>query len=268
MRKVFILPNLFTSASLFCGMWAIFLVYGNNATNAGAATPPVDHIQDACWLILISAVLDVLDGFIARLTHTQSFFGLNLDSLADLVAFGVAPALLAYDTIWDVVPQPAAITVCAFYVICGALRLARYNVQATREESKTFLGLPIPGGALAVVSLVWVFNDVRWLDDVLERVSLSGGILLTPLMVVIGSLMVSKVSYVGLKSFKLANRQPFEILVTIVVVASLLFMMKQHLNVLLLAGIWSYIAIGLVGTLLHRRQPKPAVGTTDPHARP
>lgn len=267
MRKVFILPNLFTAASLFCGMWAIFLIYNSNQNTSGTVAPPLDHVQDACWLILISAVLDVLDGFIARLTHTQSFFGLNLDSLSDLVAFGVAPALLAYDAIIDVVPQPAAITVCAFFVICGALRLARYNVQATREESKTFLGLPIPGAALAVISFVWVFADVAWLNDYLERIHLNGGILLTPLMVVIGSLMVSKVSYVGLKSYKLANRQPFEILVTIVVVASLLFMMKQHLNILLLAGIWGYIVYGLVMMPLSHREAKPA-GETDPHTRP
>lgn len=268
MRKVYILPNLFTAASLFCGMWAIFLIYNNNPNNTGTMNPAVDHIQDACWLILLSAVLDVLDGFIARLTHTQSFFGLNFDSLSDLVAFGVAPALMAYDTITDVVPQPAAITVCAFYVVCGALRLARYNVQATREESKNFLGLPIPGGALAVISFVWVFNDVSWLNEYLARVRLNSGLILTPLMVVIGSLMVSKVPYVGLKSFKLANRQPFEILVTIVIVASLLFMMKQHLNVLLFVGIWSYIVIGLATTPLRHPQPKPAIGETDPHPRP
>lgn len=259
-RKVFILPNLFTSASLFCGMWAIFHIYSNNAS----PNPAVNHVQEACWLIVISAFLDVMDGFIARLTHTQSFFGLNLDSLSDLVAFGVAPGLMAYDAISGDVPQVAAITVCAFYVICGALRLARFNVQATREESKTFLGLPIPGAALAAISVIWVFDDVTWLENYV-RVEL----ILTPMMVVLGSLMVSKVPYVGFKSLKLSDRQPFEILVTIVIVGSLLFMMKQHLNILLMAGIWLYIVMGLTVMPLRQRalehQARPAAG--DPRTR-
>lgn len=242
MRKVIILPNLFTSASLFCGMWAIFLIYGNS----GSTVAPSARIDEACGLILLSAFLDVMDGFIARLTRTQSFFGLNLDSLADLVAFGVAPGLLAYDTMAGVVPQGAAATVCAFYAICGSLRLARYNVQASREESKTFCGIPIPGAALAAVSIVWVYNDLPWIASYFEPLGLRVELILAPLMVVLGALMVSKVPYLGLKSFKLSNRQPFEILVTIVIVASLLFMLKQHLNVLLLAGMWSYILIGLV----------------------
>lgn len=242
MRKVIILPNLFTSASLFCGMWAIFHVYNLG----GTGNVPSDHIDAACWLILLSAFLDVMDGFIARLTNSQSFFGLNLDSLADLVAFGVAPALLAYHTLHGVVPVGAAMTVCSFYVICGALRLARFNVQATREESKKFSGIPIPGAALAVISIVWVLNDMPWLASRLEPLHLRTEVILTPLMAVLGALMVSQVPYLGLKSFKLSNRQPFEILVTIVIVASLLFMLKDHLNILLMAGIWSYIGIGVM----------------------
>ncbi|MCE5228452.1 CDP-diacylglycerol--serine O-phosphatidyltransferase [bacterium] len=242
MRKVIILPNLFTSASLFCGMCAIFHVYGNN----GAGNVPSHHIEQACLLILLSAFLDVSDGFIARLTNSQSFFGLNLDSLADLVAFGVAPALLAYHRLHGAVPTGAATTVCAFYVICGALRLARFNVQATREESKKFSGIPIPGAALAVISIIWVLNDMPWLESRLEPFHLRIEPILAPLMVVLGTLMVSKVPYLGLKSFKLSNRQPFEILVTVVVVASLLFLLKERLNVLLMAGIWGYIGIGVI----------------------
>ncbi|MCE5229108.1 CDP-diacylglycerol--serine O-phosphatidyltransferase [bacterium] len=260
MRKIYILPNMFTSASLFCGMWAIFTIYNNNGSpNPGA-------IQEACWLIVFSAFLDVMDGFIARLTRTQSFFGLNLDSLSDLVAFGVAPALMAYDVISDTVPQVAAITVCAFYVICGALRLARFNVQATREESKTFLGLPIPGAALALISIVWVFDTIP-LEQYLEVVHLNLDKILTPLVVVLGSLMVSKVPYVGFKSFNLAHRQPFEILVTIVIVGSLLFMMKQNLNILLMVGIWSYIVIGLLLLPLRHMHPKSTI-EPDSHPRP
>ncbi len=237
MRKVYILPNLFTAGSLFSGMLAIFYVFNGDPR----------LIIAACWLVLLSAFLDVADGMIARLTRTQSSFGLQFDSLSDLVAFGVAPALLAYETIGDRMPSAAAITVCAFFVICGALRLARFNVQATREESKAFLGLPIPGAGMAAMAIAWVFTTNPVLHEYL-RVEL----ILSPLMVLLAGLMVSKVPYLGFKSINLADRQPFEILVTIVVVGILLFLLKQHLSVVLLVGIWSYIILGLVA-LPYRR---------------
>src|SRR5688572_12213728 len=93
MRKVYVLPNLFTAASLFCGMLAIIEV---------CKAPEDFNVNEACWLIVTSAILDVFDGAVARLTRTQSSFGLHFDSLSDLVAFGVAPAVLAYGTSGDV----------------------------------------------------------------------------------------------------------------------------------------------------------------------
>ncbi|MCL5270862.1 MAG: CDP-diacylglycerol--serine O-phosphatidyltransferase [bacterium] len=241
MRKVYILPNLFTAASLLAGMLAIFEVFGGDP-------------KQACWLIAIAAILDVFDGAIARLTRTASAFGMNFDSLADLVAFGVAPALLTYDFLSETSPGIAT-GVCGLYAICGALRLARFNVQAMREERKTFLGLPIPGAALAVMALAWIFANERTITTWIPYRAIA-----PPFIVVIAYLMVSKVPYKGFKSIPLAGRQPFEILVTMIVIAFLLFILKHYLDLVLAAVSWSYILVG-VALYLSRRD-----GLRDAHA--
>lgn len=252
MRKVYILPNLFTAASLFCGMLAIFEVYSVNG-----------NTQQACLLILLASLLDVADGAIARLTRSTSAFGLNFDSLSDLVAFGVAPSLLAFDAFGPVYPHLAA-AVCGLYTVCGALRLARFNVQATREERKSFSGLPIPGAALAVISVVWLFDANpsigNWLaqfnPELAEKSPLAP--ILPPVLVVIAYLMVSKVPFYGFKSINFAGHQPFEILVTVVVIACLIFLLKDHLDVVLAVVAWVYILGGLFYTLFHGRRVQPA----------
>jgi CDP-diacylglycerol--serine O-phosphatidyltransferase len=244
MRRIYILPNLFTAGSLFCGMLAIFEVIAGDP-------------RQACWLILLSAVLDVADGAIARLTKSTSSFGLHLDSLADLVAFGVAPALLAADAI-GVYPRTVT-TVCSLYVVFGALRLARFNVQALREERKNFRGLPIPAAALGVTSMIWILsiNPNLASPEILGRVG-------PPAMVVLAYLMISKISYFGFKQINLVDRQPFEILVSVIIIASIPFLLKQHLDIVLAACSWSYIVLGIVVSLAHRgraRADEPAAFT-------
>jgi CDP-diacylglycerol--serine O-phosphatidyltransferase len=235
MRKIYLLPNLFTSCSLLAGMLAIFEVIDGDP-------------HQACWLIVLATILDVADGAIARLTKSTSAFGLHLDSLADLVAFGVAPALLAFHAFADVSARMAT-TVCSLYVVCGALRLARFNVQAPREERKSFLGLPIPAAALGVTGLVWVlFVDAHLSNPVL--LSRLG----PPVMVILAYLMVSKVVYFSFKQIDLADRQPFELLVSFIVVVLLLYMLKQHLDIVLAVGSWIYILTGLTVSLVRRRR--------------
>lgn len=248
MRKVYILPNLFTAGSLFCGMLAIFRVFNENP-------------GDACGLIVIASLFDVADGAIARLTRSTSAFGLNFDSLSDLVAFGVAPAVLAFDAFNSTHPHLAA-AVCALFTICGALRLARFNVQATREEKKSFSGLPIPGAALAITSIVWVAAtrpELRgWLARTIPNLKDGNplGLMLPPALVVIAALMVSNVPFYGLKSVKFAGRQPFELLVMIVVIAVLLLIFKDYLDIVLLLVAWPYI-LGMVGYALLKKRPAP-----------
>ena len=132
-RGIYVLPNLFTSASLFCGFYAIIAAIQGRYETASVA-------------ILISFLLDGLDGRIARFTNTTSKFGTEFDPLADLVAFGVAPAVLAFK--WALAPLGRlGWLACFMYVICGALRLARFNVQKDNLETNFFKGLPIPGAA-------------------------------------------------------------------------------------------------------------------------
>ncbi len=249
MRKVYILPNLFTAASLFCGMSAIYQVVlvnplFNDVTN--------EDLKQACWLILIAAFLDVCDGAIARLTRTTSAFGLNFDSLSDLVAFGVAPALLTYHSLAEFEHnRMIATSVCSLFAICGALRLARFNVQAMREERKTFTGLPIPAAAMAVVALNWILSNERAMMEIIPFKAFA-----PPFMVIIAYLMVSKVPYKGFKSMQLAGRQPFEILLTIIFISILLFMLKSYLDILLAAMVWTYLSVGLLFWLVRgRTQP-------------
>ena len=248
MRKVYILPNLFTAGSLFCGMLAILEIYHGN-------------MLQACWYILISAVLDLMDGTVARVTRTTSAFGLYFDSLSDMVAFGVAPAMLAYEVVWKSYPLLAG-AVCSLYVVCGALRLARFNVQAAREESKAFLGIPIPGAALAAVSILWLSETEPALAFIvpLEQI-------FPPIMVVLAYLMVSKVPYFGIKSLNLVGRQPFEILVTIVVVVCLLFMLKEHLIIVGTVMVWFYVVSAPVVRMLRlasRRRQREAGRVLEP----
>ena len=143
------------------------------------------------------------------------------------------------------------------------MRLARYNVQAMREERKTFTGLPIPGAALAVISVVWVYELN---PEAVKLVPLA--FIGPPIMVVLAYLMVSKVPYVGLKSINVTGRQPFELLVTIVVIVCLLFLLKQHLDLVLVTVSWSYILIGLVrGLILRSTQPAEDPETSAPSRR-
>ncbi len=155
-KTLFILPNLVTLSSVFCGFDAIRI---SAEANAGSATEREDDFLRAAILICFSMVFDMLDGRVARMTKTQSAFGLQIDSLADVIAFGVAPATLVYE--WTLQRFGTFGLVGSFlYVACAAVRLARFNVISTGDDgkptkpSKYFLGLPTPPAAGILVSIV------------------------------------------------------------------------------------------------------------------
>lgn len=195
-KGVYILPNLVTTGSLFAGF------YGIVASMNG-------RYDVAAWFILVSAVFDALDGKVARLTNTTSQFGVEYDSLADLVAFGVAPGVLMYS--WALQPFGKLGWLAAFlYVVCGALRLARFNVQVDTVESKNFVGLPIPAAASMVAACVLLFYHLGG----------SGTIRMVSVLVLIyglAVLMVSNVPYYAFKDPELLKRRPFWILVLAIV---------------------------------------------------
>jgi CDP-diacylglycerol--serine O-phosphatidyltransferase len=235
-KGVYILPNLFTTGSLFAGF------YGIVATMDGAYAA-------AAWFILISSIFDALDGKVARLTGTTSRFGVEYDSLADLVAFGVAPGLLMYA--WALKPFGKLGWLAAFlYVVCGALRLARFNVQVNTVESKRFLGLPIPAAASMVATCVLLFYTLGG-SGTIKKASI------LVLIYVLAFLMVSNFRYYSFKDPELVKRQPFGFLV--LAIFSIIIIVAQPEIVLFLL-FFVYMASGPAGYLVRllRRTKKTA----------
>ncbi|MDT8441230.1 MAG: CDP-diacylglycerol--serine O-phosphatidyltransferase [Desulfuromonadales bacterium] len=231
-RGVYILPNLFTTGGLFAGF------YGIVATMNGQYTL-------AAWFILVSAIFDALDGKVARLTGTTSRFGVEYDSLADLVAFGVAPGLLMYA--WALKPFGKLGWLAAFlYVVCGALRLARFNVQVDTVESKRFVGLPIPAAAGMVASCVLIFYHLGGTGTIRKL-----SVLL--LIYVLAYLMVSNIRYYAFKDPELVRRQPFGILVLSII---FIIVIVAQPEIMLFACASLYVASGPIGTLLGQFRKK------------
>lgn len=196
-RGIYLLPNLFTAAGLFAGFYAIV------AALKGLFEP-------AAYAIFIAMVMDAVDGRVARLTNTQTLFGTEFDSLADIVSFGVAPALVLYS--WALMHLGKLGWLAAFfYTAMGALRLARFNTQVSSADKRYFQGLPIPAAAGVVASIVWVFAD----GPVHHWFSL---MLVLFISVVLGLLMISNIRYSSFKQVNLRNKVPFVAIFVAVVI--------------------------------------------------
>jgi CDP-diacylglycerol--serine O-phosphatidyltransferase len=176
------------------------------------------HFEIAVWGILIANIFDGLDGWIARMTNSSTRFGIQLDSLSDLVAFGIAPAVLLYSWGFQHLSGLASRMgwgVSFFFVMCGALRLARYNVQMDTAESKAFTGMPIP--AAATIASSFVLFSLEFFDDVFiknhEVLESSTVYIAMALVFILGLLMVSTIRYHGLKELNLKSRKSFWFLV-------------------------------------------------------
>lgn len=233
-NPLYVLPNAFTAGSVFLAMLSI--IYASR-----------EDFSLACWMIMISMILDGLDGRVARLTGTSSKFGVELDSLADIVAFGVAPAMLVYFYIGQYYGR-LGVVVCALFVIFGAIRLARFNVT-TSNDPHFFIGLPIPSAAVFIV--VWIlvneaydflkvasmpnsqFNPMNNDLEVLANQQNLLGYLLMAFVFVIGLLMVSNIRYPSFKKMQW-NIKTFVILLLLCAVIvyrpieSLAFLMSAY----------------------------------------
>jgi CDP-diacylglycerol--serine O-phosphatidyltransferase len=196
-KGIFILPYLFTSSSLFCGFFAII-------------SSIQGRYEAAAIAIIIAAIFDGLDGRIARFTKTSSLFGVEYDSLSDLVSFGVAPAILAF--LWALKPFGRLGWLAAFmYVICGALRLARFNVEKSSEQTSYFKGLPIPAAACFLASIVLYESSINGFSESRHIISIV-------IIYVLSFLMVSSIRYMSFKEFNIRNQKPFNVLVAIILV--------------------------------------------------
>jgi len=236
MRKgIYILPNLLTTGNLLAGFWAIIAVFQERFYFAAVA-------------ILLAAVFDEFDGKVAKLSGTTSKFGMQYDSLADLVSFGVAPALLAFS--WALRPYGKFGWLAAFlFVACGAIRLARYNVLASAGETKYFKGLPIPVAAAMIAFTILLYFQLIETDLIKD-------IVILVMIYVLAFLMVSNIRYFSLKELNLAKRKPFSIF--IFVVLSLVVIVMEPV-VVLFASVLIYVFSGPVGMVLawrKKRAPK------------
>jgi CDP-diacylglycerol--serine O-phosphatidyltransferase len=206
-RGVFLVPVTITSLGLMAGFYSLV-----SAMNA--------HFELAAVMILVAFICDGLDGRVARLSRTSSQFGVEYDSLSDVVAFGVAPAGLIYS--FAVRPLGlAGWIVSGIFVVCAALRLARFNVQAGHVDKNRFVGLPVPGAAVMIASLVLAYSYFE-----LESPHALAAIVAL-LTVALAAAMISRVPYPSFKSVNLRHRAPVEMLVAILVVAAFFFAMPQ-----------------------------------------
>ncbi|HUI24557.1 MAG TPA: CDP-diacylglycerol--serine O-phosphatidyltransferase [Candidatus Kryptonia bacterium] len=206
-KGVYILPNLFTTGGLFAGFYSVIAsLHGD--------------FQIAALMILLAQIFDILDGRVARLTRSTSRFGIEYDSLSDLVAFGVAPGILAYR--WALEPwQSWGWLAASLYVTCGALRLARFNVQYDNVEKRHFVGLPIPAAADVVASTVLLYYYFGGLGATHKH------LLVLLVIYALGALMVSNVKYFSFKEVNLHRRQPFWLLVAGIFLLKLLIAEPQ-----------------------------------------
>ncbi|WP_207063670.1 CDP-diacylglycerol--serine O-phosphatidyltransferase [Motiliproteus sp. SC1-56] len=196
-RGIYLLPNLFTSAALFSGFFAI--IAGMNGA-----------FEKAAIAIFVSMVLDGLDGRVARMTNTQSEFGAQYDSLADMVSFGVAPALVAFS--WTLGSVDKLGWFAAFVYVAGAaLRLARFNTQIGSVDKRFFIGLPSPSAAAVVAGMVWVGTEFK--VDPADYAYPAAF-----LVAAAGLLMVSNVYYHSFKDVDFKGKVPFVVLLAVVLV--------------------------------------------------
>ncbi|HBF33433.1 TPA: CDP-diacylglycerol--serine O-phosphatidyltransferase [Candidatus Sumerlaeota bacterium] len=257
LRLVYVWPNLFTAANMFMGLLAIYWVIDE------AQGLLQDRLEWACWFILIGGFFDMFDGAIARLTHTQSEFGVQFDSLSDLVTFGVAPSVAAFYLMqgMGIEHRRVVICICALFCICSALRLARYNVQVKGPERRGFIGLPTPGAALAITFLVLLIRryDLNMSETVLfslgeSKLLLKNLVVFFMPVVVLGIalLMVSEVPYPKLSEhLRIKRRMSFDTLVYLIVFVLILMALKSELRVVTaFLMIYAYILYGLTVYLM------------------
>jgi CDP-diacylglycerol--serine O-phosphatidyltransferase len=242
-RGIYLIPSSFTVANVFCGFYAIVSSIRGEFAFAGS-------------LIGVGILLDTLDGRVARFANASSEFGREFDSLADQVSFGVAPMVLAYT--WALHLWPRLGWLIGFlFVICGALRLARFNIQQSSVDKRFFVGLPIPAAAGVVAALVFRFPEPLGTKG--EAIPVLG------LVLALSLLMVSKVRYYSFKDFDLRRRQPHLALLFFALLIAAVF---THPEVMLLSMATAYLASGLalkVWSTFSRPKPEPTAElTTNP----
>jgi CDP-diacylglycerol--serine O-phosphatidyltransferase len=247
-RGVFLVPATITSLGLLSGFFGLV-----SAINS--------HFELAAVMILIAFVCDGLDGRVARLSRTSSQFGVEFDSLSDVVAFGVAPAGIAY--CWSLrMLGTWGVVIAGMFVICAALRLARFNVQTGSSDKRRFVGLPVPGAAAMIAGCVLAYSYFEF-ESPHALVTV-----MAPLTVALAALMISRVPYPSFKTLNLRQHAPVELVAVMLLALAFLFAMPQFTFFMLATA---YVASGPYLLLRGERSQAltPVLGpSTDDHPVP
>lgn len=230
-KLAFFLPNTFTAMNIGCGFIAIiFSMQG--------------EYYKACMLIMLGSIFDMVDGRVARMTGTQSAFGEQFDSMSDLVSFGAAPALIFYNKFLGSTGR-VGIIIAFLYVLCGALRLARFNANISKVSSDYFQGLPIPGAAIAVLSYILVSLEYpQWFSNIYVAI---------PYLVFYSILMISNVPFTSFKNSGSVKKHKKKILFLIFMIISSLFIYEEVMIPIIMT---SYVVISLFFVVLNRKKFK------------
>jgi len=215
-KLIYILPNLFTALSVFFGMMSVI------ASSQG-------KFEKAFIYIILSFIADGLDGRVARLTNTSSKFGLEFDSLADIVAFGVAPAMMLFFSIGQSYGKFGAL-ITGLFVVFGAIRLARFNVTTENNDPSVFIGLPIPTAAAVLASFIMLNLELNHNLNILVLLS----------ALILGLLMVSNVRFPSFKKVDVSKNAKLKVLIAIIVLASLLYLYPIWTLAIVLGGYTLY----------------------------
>lgn len=296
-KGVFVIPSLLTTANIFCGFYSVmeslagarFLaLVGPGADHLGtdAIAAAAEHFDRAAITIGFAALFDLLDGRVARMTDTTSEFGLELDSIADVVSFGIAPALLAFAWGYGEVPALHNVGWAAsfLFVICGALRLARFNVQARRPhtnlppknpkvDKKAFVGMPIPVGATMIASIAhfspWPVSYVGeahlWSFTIGPRFYSTA---LLVLVVCLAFLMISTLRYSSFKNLGVGNRNPRILIIGLALFVTLIWFYSQYVLLILATVYASHGVIAKIWSLLRSRRAPTERGDIELDTKP
>jgi CDP-diacylglycerol--serine O-phosphatidyltransferase len=248
--RIYFLPNLMTAGNLFCGFLAITRIV------EAQLVPPYPHIKQALFFILLACIFDLLDGRLARMGGKESPFGREFDSLADVVSFGVAPAFLVHRVVLKDVfidhPQIGWF-IASVYLICGALRLARFNCLATmpgQSASGEFMGFPIPAAAGLVASLTLL---IMWWDEKAFAEN-AWRILLPFILLFLSFMMVSEVKYPSFKKLDWRTKRPFTKMVVIIITVGFFMMLWDKILPIVLPLVFTlYLVYGFVRPSISRK---------------
>lgn len=228
-RLAYFIPNTFTALNMACGFTAILMSING-------------HFYKACMFIVLGAIFDSVDGRLARMTNTQSSFGEQFDSLSDLVSFGVSPAIVYYFRFLQDTGRPGMVA-AFFFMLCGALRLARFNATIDKNKSDYFQGLPIPGGATAVISLVFLAINYPEIADYKP--------LTITYLVFYGALMISNIPFPSFKKSEWVKNHKKQVLMIIFIILASLFIYEE---MMIPAIITFYVVASLIYFLANRKK--------------